>query len=533
MNQGLSVFDYAVMIIYLAAMIGTGYWVGRKQHNTEDFFLAGRGMAWWPVAISLFASLFSAISYIAMPGEAYNYGMNMYLGGIIALLPMPIMIAVFLRLFYKLKLWTAYEYLEKRFDVRARALGSVAFMFMRGVYLGVVLYATAMLLQPTIGWPLWFSVLVVGIIGTLYTALGGMAAVIWTDVIQFFILLGGIIIIIAIVAFQVPGGLLGIWTEANNMGHGFNLSAASGFWDFDFTRRITIWAWLLAFLPSCISPAIDQVNLQRCLSCKSFKSASFAVVGATVGMLPVILIFYIAGLALLVYFKTIYKGALPENFNGDSAFTFFAANVLPIGLRGLLIAGILAAVMSTVDSTVNSLTAVTIKDIYQRLLKKNQPEEHYLKASKILTWIWGGISILFGLMIIAIFASRDIPLLEVSNVCIGTLGGIILGFFALGLLTYRSNSPGAMTGVISGVIISFSFAWFFYLSQDKSERVSFLWLGLVSNSSVIIIGYISSLFYGLRHKDIDGYVVWKQFKWFKGKDIQETELCNETAIEAE
>jgi SSS family transporter len=504
--------DYAVMLIYLLLMVGLGYWVGRKQHNTEDFLLAGRHMIWWPVAISLFASLFSAISYIAMPGEAFNFGMTMYLGGIVTLLPLPIMLMVFLRLFYKLKLWTAYEYFEGRFNVKVRIIGSCTFLLMRGVYLGTVLYATGLLLKAAIGWPMWLSILIIGVIGTLYTVLGGMTAVIWTDVAQFFILLGGIIIVIVVVAVKVPGGVIGIWDQANALGHGFNIGKNSGFWDFDFSQRITIWVWLVCFLPNCLSPAVDQVNLQRCLSCKSFKSAAMAICGSSIGMLPVTFLFYFSGLALLVYFKVIYKGPLPETLNGDTAFTFFAANILPAGLRGLLIAAILAAVMSTVDSTVNSLTAVSVKDIYERIMKPGQSEEHYLKVSKALTWWWGGISILFGFIIVGVFACRDIPLLEVSSISIGLLGGLMLGLFALGLMTCRANSFGAVSGLVFGLLFTCIITWIFYLAPAPEERISFMWIGLISPGSVIIFGYIASLFTKRETHDISHHVVWKAFR---------------------
>jgi SSS family transporter len=383
---------------------------------------------------------------------------------------------------------------------------------MRGVYLGIVLYATALLLKSAIGWPLWLSILIIGIIGTLYTVLGGMNAVIWTDVSQFFILLSGIVIVIVYVACQVPGGLLGIWDQASVMGHGFNIGADSGFWNFDFKQRITIWVWLVCFLPNCLSPAIDQVNLQRCLSCKSFKSAAMAVCGSSIGMLPVTFLFYFAGLALLVYFKVVYKGVLPENLNGDTAFTYFAAHILPVGLRGLLVAAILAAVMSTVDSTVNSLTAVSVKDIYQRILVPGKREEHYLKISKILTWFWGIAGILFGLAIVEVFAKRDIPLLEVSNVSLGLLGGLVLGLFALGLLTYRANTFGAITGLICGAVLTCVITWTHYLSPAPDERISFMWLGLISPASVIGFGYIASFFRKPETADLTSHVVWGALK---------------------
>lgn len=512
-SAGLSVVDYVVIAIYMLAMIAMGYVIGQKQKNTEDYFLAGRKMTWWPIALSLFASLFSAISYVAMPGEAFNYGMNMALSAPLALLPIPIMVLVFLRLFYNLKLWTAYQYLEMRFDVNVRLLGGASFLLLRGFYLGVVLYATALVLQPAMGWSVTTSILVVGLSSTIYTAMGGMAAVIWTDVVQTIILIGGVFLVIGMVAMEVTGGVAGIWSQAAALGHGFDLSAESGIWSWNLNQRIVVWVWLISLVPMCISPATDQVNLQRCLSSRSLKTAGGAVFAS--GLLSVVntFLFYFAGLAVLVYFRNLRPDALPPGMKGDLAFTHFISHHLPIGVRGLLMAAILAAVMSTVTAVINSLAAVTIKDFYERIIRPGRDDAHYMRASYWMTWVWGLGSIGLSLMIVYLYASRDIPLLEVSTVTLGFFGNLVLGVFMLGLLTYRGTSFGAFAGVFLGGGFSAWLTWVHYLQPAPEERLSFLWLGLIGLGSVFVSGYVFSWLESRPDMTrIWNYVVWSQWR---------------------
>ena len=172
-HTGLTGADYAVIAVYIIGIVLLGTYAGRRQKNTEDFLLAGRSMRWWPIAISLFAAFFSSISYIAIPGEAFNYGTTMYLYMFFLILPLPVALLFFLKLFYRLRLWTAYEYLERRFHVGLRICGSSIFLVTRCVYLGVALYATALLLEPAVGWPLWFSIILIGAVGTVYAGFGG------------------------------------------------------------------------------------------------------------------------------------------------------------------------------------------------------------------------------------------------------------------------------------------------------------------------------------------------------------------------
>ena len=507
MESGLTWIDNLVIIVYLLFIVLLGVWHGLRQKNTEDFLLAGRSMKWWPIAISMFAAFFSSISYVAIPGEAYNYGTTMYIAVLFNALPVPLAVLVFLKLFYKWKLWTAYEYLEQRFSLKIRILGSVVFLVTKCVYLGVALYATALMLEPALGWSMMFSILLVGIVGLIYAGFGGLKGVIWTDVAQFVVLVGGVLAIIVYIICKLPNGAADIWTTTIATDHGFNIGADSGFWDLDFSRRITIWAWLIAAIPNCISPATNQVNLQLCLSCKNYKTVIKSMVGSAVGAWPVVFLFYIAGLALLAYVKLCGAGTPLETIGkGDKVYTYFVTHVLPLGLRGLIVAGLLAAIMSTVVSVLNSLATVSLKDIYQRALVKDRGEKHYLAASKILTFIWGLLAVGCGIGIAVICSRFDVPLLEISNTCLGIFNGLLLGIFALGLLNFKANSTSAIIGLIGSLIVTFYFAIFHFLLKAPSERMSFLWFAVLAPFGVYIIGSIAGLL--VKSTEKRKYVVW-------------------------
>lgn len=512
--------DYAVIALYLLLSLALGCRVGKRQTGTEDYFLSGRRMKWWPIAIALFASLFSSISYIAMPGEAYNFGCTMLLGGMIGVIALPVMLFVFLKFFYNQKLWTVNEYLENRFSPSVRVICGGIFLVARCFYLGVVLYATAMLLANSFGISPWLGILVVGMVSTVYTCFGGMEAVIWTDVMQFIVLLGGILLVIGVVAWEVPGGVGGIWQIASENQRTFNIGPGSGFWDFSMTQRITVWAWLIGLPYALFLPATDQVNLQRCMACRDFREVTRAICWSTLGNQPICFIFYFAGLAVFAYYQVLHP-ELGAELKGDEAFCRFVSTALPVGARGVLVAGILAAVMSTISAVENSLATVWVKDIYQRLIRPGRDDAHYMKVARRTTLYLGLWTCLFGIGVLVLFEGRNIPLLEVSNVVLGLLGTFSSQMFLLGLLTYRANSKGLIAGLIAGVPVAIYTYGFRYLFAAPDERLSFLLVGLYPMLAIVIVGYLWSLATGGARSGSDQYVIWSRWRRAAGDDQQE------------
>ena len=314
--SNLHLADYIVIGIYLGATLALGVWFHGRQKNTRDYFFGGGMLRWWAIAISLFATVFSAISFVAMPGEAYNFGLTMFLGLPISVLALPVGLYIFLRFFYELGIQTCNEYLELRFSPVIRLISSLSFLVLRGVYIGVVLYASALVLRTVVGWPAVISILLVGIFSLVFAYSGGMASVVWTDVAQFFVLLGGLLLLIGVIAMAVPGGLAGIWEIAAANGRTFNVSAESGFWGFDPNTRIVIWYWLIGLPLATFGYATDQIQLQRALSCRNFFDITRTIWGYAIGGLPVFFLFYFAGLAVFAYFKTVGAEVLPVGADG-------------------------------------------------------------------------------------------------------------------------------------------------------------------------------------------------------------------------
>jgi len=503
--------DFIVFAVYLVVIIGMGYVVGKRQKNTEDYFLAGRGMNWWPIAISIFATAFSSISYIAIPGEAYNFGCTMWVNCIVSVLALPVMLLVFLRFFYNMKLWTVNEYLERRYSPIIRTLNSTLFLFMRLVYLGVVLYATSMLLETSLGLPPVVSILIIGVVTTIYTGMGGMEAVIWTDVFQTVVLMGGVLLVIGFAAWYVPGGLSGVWKIAADNHRTFNLGAGAEIWRFSAATRVSIYVMLINLPIAMIIPATDQMNLQRCMSCRNFGEVVRAVCCSFLGFPPISLIFYFAGLSVFAYF-TIRQPEIITSMRGDKAFCHFISTQLPVGTRGLLLAGVLAAVMSTVSAVLNSMSTVFVKDIYQRTLRPGREEKHYLSFAKLVTVLSGAIALAAGLGVLFLVRERNIPLLEVSNVSLGGLASFSSAIFIAGLLLPTVGTRAILCGLATAFPVLFYLTVFRYLLLPVNERIGFIYLGVTSILVAVGVALLASLLMPDKDKGKFRYTIWS--RWF-------------------
>jgi len=495
--MGFGYWDYAAMVLYLASIVGLGFLFARGQYSTADYFLGGRRFHWLPVAISMFASLFSAASYVAAPAEAYNHGMMLFLKSIAVLLGVPPAVIIFVRFYRRLSLTTAYEYLERRFDLRVRLLTSFLFLLLRSFWLGVVLYVSAVALEPATGWPIWFSILLVGVVATLYTTLGGMKSVIWTDVIQFVVLLGGVLLILATLTWGPSQSLLGVWEYAQQRDHALNQVADASFYSFDPFVRYSLWAIVISAVFTKLSLAgADQISIQRYLSTRNEKDASRSLVWGTVLGVPVMFLLYFSGLGLLWFYETHPDRALP-NMTGDYALPHFVANELPPGIGGIVMAAILAAVMSTVDSGLNSLATCSITDFYARVIRPKATERHKLVLARILTVAWGAIAIACAGLIIWLFRARrgQNPLVVISEVTLGLFGGIILGVFLLGVLTKRAHARGVLIGAVIGLAAALGITAPYYFRElpPDAPRLSFLWINIIGCLVTVLLGYLTSL----------------------------------------
>ncbi|MCB1019290.1 MAG: sodium/solute symporter [Acidobacteria bacterium] len=429
--------DLVVVALYLAAVLAIGGVFARGQRSLKEFFLAGRSIPWWAAALSGMATMMSAVGYLGAPGQAYA-GDWRYLQMRLAVLP-ALLIAGFLVLpfFHRLEVYTAYEYLERRFDRRTRLLAAVLFLLLKLFYTGVAIYAPALVVAEMTGWPLLWVVLGIGALTTLYTTLGGIRAVIWTDALQMVVLTAGIVLALWLVITRVEGGFGGIVSTAMAAGkmHFFD-------WSLDPTVEFTVWNGIVGGTFYLVSQyAVDQAEIQRFLTTKSVSGCRRAMVWSLLANAVLGVVLFFVGTALWVFYQ---QHAPGEAIQPDRVFPKFILEEIPAGLRGLLIAGVFAAAMSTVSSILNSLAAVVVRDL--RTFREDDAHTGMAWA-RYATFAAGA-----GATALSLYTAQLGNVLVAAGKIRGFFGGVLVGLFLLGMLSRRATGFGAFWGVIVGFV---------------------------------------------------------------------------------
>ncbi len=482
---GLGTTGWVIIVLYLVIVVALGSFFARGQKEVSDYFLAGRSMGWLAVAISIVATDLSAISYIGCPSWIYREDIRYAFGLVLGPVLWATGAIVFLGLFYKLKLYTAYEFLERRFHVSIRSATSFLFLLVRGSWLCIALFGASFSLSVVLDVPYVPSVIAVGALATLYTTLGGMKAVIWTDVLQFFVLVGGAVVVLVVVIGIFPGGARAIWDMAVEHGK----LRTPGF-ELDLQEKVT---WLTIIFGGIVGTisyfTTDQLILQRVFSAKSRRDAVLSGVWTGIITLPVMVLLYAVGIALFALYTA--EPARDAALLGlaakgiaepaDALLPHFIATQLHPVLAGLIVAGIFAATMSSVDSGINSLTTVCVMDYYRRFFHKPaKTEAHYLRVSRWGTLVWGAIGTSG-----AIYAAQ--LNLQTINQKLGEIifpfSGPMVGIFVLGVLTRRANTVGCLTGGAIALVVALA----------VKPYMAFTWYGTIAVILTVILGYTMSL----------------------------------------
>jgi SSS family transporter len=469
--------DYAVFVAYLLGTVAIGLWFVRGQRDLNEYLLAGRSMGSVIVAMTVLAALFSGISFLAAPSEGYANGPVFYLVNLAFFIATPLTTLIVLPFYYNSRFFTAYQYLEERFTVQVRTVASASFITRVLLWLGAATYAPALALEQATGLPLWFTILVTGVLTTVYTTFGGMRAVIWTDIMQLIVLFSGQLAIALIAISRVPGGL-GQVIELGREGGRLDLSLSP-----DPTVRVTLWGLLIgAAFMSLVQMATDQVSVQRYLTARDLKTAQRGLWLKLVMTLPVTFVFYGTGLVLYAFYRVhgdpLEAGQITK---ADQILPYFVVNELPAGFPGIFIAAIFAASMSTISAGINSLTSASLADFYQRLWRRpDVTERNQLKIARWLTFAYGAIVI-----VLAFLVQHLGTLLEATNKVISLVGGPLVGLFFLGILVRRATGRGAFIGWLAGVLV--------LLPVCFATKISFLWYALIGCSTTMTVGYLVSL----------------------------------------
>jgi SSS family solute:Na+ symporter len=440
MTHSVSLIDYLVIILYVLGTTAFGAWFVRRSGNMEGFTLAGKVIPGWAIGLSLLATYLSSISFLANPGKSYASDWRPFVFSLT--LPIAVWIAArwFIPLYRNNVKTTAYEYLEQRFGLWARLYMSAAYILLQIGRFAVVLYLTALALAALLDIHITTLILLLGLLTIFYTLLGGFAAVIWTDVVQSVVLFVGGIACLFLLISNMPGGWEQLSATASRE-HKFALGSMQpdlviqGFWVI----------FIFGIVENLKNFSVDQNYVQRFLSAPSEREARKSLWLGGLLYIPVSALFFMIGTALFVYYLNVPVENLPQK--ADQVFPYFIVNELPVGLVGVVIAGVLAAGMSTLDSSLNSsATAYTI-DFYRRIIRPGADDHSQLRVIRMTTAVIGIIATLASLSMISAKTALDVWW-KLSAI----FGGGMLGLFLIALLLHRLSSLQALVATLVGVI---------------------------------------------------------------------------------
>ena len=469
--MGLNKLDLAIIALYLVGITLFGLRFRRRHRSLRDYFLAGRDIPWWAIALSIVAAETSTLTIISIPGLAYDTNLT-FLQVVMGYLVGRVVISVvLLPHYFRGDLYTAYELIERRFGRGLRSLTAGLFLLTRAAAEGVRVYAVSIVVSIALGTGEVASIAIITALTLIYTFEGGLAAVIWTDVVQTAIYVGGTLVGVATILHLVPGGWTAIHAAAASAGKLQVFDFRPNFW-----LPYTFWAGVVggtAFITA--SHGTDQLIVQRLLAARGQKQSTLALLSSGVAILFQFALFLIVGVMLWAIYR------VPSATFGkpDRIYPTFIVNQMPHGISGLLIAAILAAAMSNLSAALNSLSSSTIMDFLLRL-RPNTDEQARMKLSRLATFCWA--IVLFGLAVLALQkVGRVVEVgLQIASVAYGAL----LGVFLLGVLTRKANQRGAMVGML------FGFSTELYLWR---AHVPWTWWVIIGTIVTFGAGYVASL----------------------------------------
>ena len=491
----MNFLDWLIIIVYLGAMIGFSVYLGRSQSDEEDYFVGGRKLSWWAVGLSTMATQTSAISFISIPAfVALKEG-----GGLTWLqyelaVPLAIILvmAFLIPFFRRLQLVSVYEYLEWRFGSSVRYLVSGVFLVSRGLATGVGVYASGIVLSVCLGIPLWLTILIIGVVTIIYDTIGGITAVVYSDVIQMVVLLSGIIVCI-VYAADIVGGLGDVWSsfpEARRLAidpsTGLESAGAS----------VPFWAFLFGgiFLYASYY-GTDQSQVQRELSAATTAETKKSLMLNGFARFPLTALYVLLGMVMLAVYQNSpeFIERVPYD-KPDYLVPQFILMYLPQGLRALIFASLLSAAMSSLDSALNSLSASTVHDFIAPRLKD---KSRLLLISKLTTVAWGILITCFAFLV----GSISETVIESINKIGSAFFGPILAAFVVGVLSKKATSRSITAGILSGVVFNLAL-WL------GAPGVYWMWWNMTGFMVAAGVSYFVSLFApAAQPKDVSQYVL--------------------------
>ena len=482
-HQPFAFIDWVVLFAYLVIvmLIGVVYRSGRE--GVLDYFFARGRMPWWAVGISLIATSVSASTFVGNPAEAYQFDLRLLQLNVGVPLSIVIVCIVFIPFFRRSGASSAYEVLEKRFDLKTRTLASTFYIIHVLLRTGILIFGPSLIVAQVTGLDVRVVVVAVGIVAMFYTVLGGIRAVIWTDVLQFGILFGGGVLICVIVSLDVTGGFEAVVERASQAG---KLTWFDSSWGLANPRNI--WAAGIAYITLDLAiRAADQQFVQRYFSCVDVRRSQYAAILSAVLGLFVAILFFAVGVFLWVFYQA-YPGQLASITDANQVLPQYVTTKLPWGVSGLIVAAVFAAAMSSIDSAISALANTVTIDFYGRF--GGRPEKR-MRFARMISFLCGLLGIAIG--IFSITAKKNLFVLALSFTSLFT--GALLGIFILAVATKRTSGWGAFIGAILGM------ASLVVVTKILALPISWPWYPVISMTVTVATGWSIGLLVPMRAKN--------------------------------
>ena len=482
--------DQLVLIGYFLLLVVIGWYFSGREKSIDDYLLGGRRVPWWAAGLSILATQVSSIGFMAVPAKSYATNWVYFAGVATWFVAVPIVIRYYLPFFRRLHVTTAYEYLEWRFNLVVRLYGSSIFMLLQLGRIAIVVYLPAIALSVVTGMNVYYCILVMGVLSTIYTVMGGIEAVIWTDVLQTAILMGGALLAVLIALFGIEGGFTQ-FLEISSSDAKFHFVD----WNWDIAAA-GLWVVLAGnALQRLTDLTSDQTVVQRYLTTRDEKQTALALWANVAASIPWAILVFMLGTALYAFFKT-----RPELLNPalqtDAIVPWFIVQQLPAGISGLVIAALFATAMSSLDSSIHSMATTLVTDFYGRLGPRSS-DQLRLKLARWLTALLGVVGTGAALLM-ATFQVQSLwdLFMTIAGLATGGLGGL----FVLGIFTRRANSPGAIAGALVSAVV-------LYLVKTQTHVHFFLYVG-IGMLTCVAVGYSVSLLFPVGSRSINGLTIY-------------------------
>ncbi len=477
---------------YLAAMLGIGIYCARRERSTETFFRGGQSLPWWAVGLSIYATMLSSITYMALPAKAYASDWTYFFANLAIVAIAPLVIAVYLPFFRRLNITSAYEYLEKRFNLPVRLFGSASFILFQVGRMAIVLYLPSIALATVSSLDVYTCILLTATLCIIYTMIGGIEAVVWTDVVQTVVLLGGALLSLGLVIGACEGGLGQFFSIAASDGKFFERTV---WWSNDFATASVALIFVGSLFNNLTSYTASQDVVQRYVTTRDEKQAARSIWTNALMVLPGSLIFFALGTALYVFYK-LNPGNLDTSIATDQILPLFIVRELPVGIAGLVIAGVFAASQSTLSSSLNSVAAAWMTDFYGRF-RPGRPDRANLRRAQVVI-LATGIFVTAGACLMA--RLKIASLFDAFISVVGLTGGALAGLFVLGIFTRRAHGPGALVGAIGSVIT--------LLCVRQFTSINFFLFGAIGTGTCVLLGYLASWVLPGRRRPLAGLTLY-------------------------